>query len=610
MAPLADATTYYVRDATANTFKLASTSGGTALVITNDGHDAQFFTNVLQVPADSYGPGGAAADATVASTITATKKICPHAGTSAAGSDAFADCVPDCGATSVNAVALGGTCVCKPTHYGEPTPINAAATGGCTLCTAGKYIQTAYTAATGGAASSTDAATATTALTDCIVQPGFYIDTETTNNGVLSALSVTQVAANSYTVAIAATTRTNAGADTSAVCPYAGTTVQAGGKLSDCTPSCGSGINTVAVGGTCRCASTHYGTPQDVNGYTTGAATQGCTGCPTNSETAYTATAAPGGTVADCKVKAGYYISAFKQTTPFATIIQTSAGTYYDGNSAADASVNDTPSTCAVKSTSAAGSDTKSDCETAPGFYLSVASPSAAGEGLIAKAEANTWSAGSTSISTTTAETATACMYASTSPIGSDAVSDCSSPSCGTVAVASSGTCVCKPGRTGTPTPATAAVTGGCAATLCAVNKYVSSNVCTTCPAGTTNALGDNASGADTTCDATKCAVNKYVKSKVCTACAAGSTNALGDDASGADTACDATKCAVNEYVKSKVCTACTVGTTNTVGDDASGADTECDVDAALKASSASRSDISFVTIAMVIATLLACAIV
>ena len=109
---------------------------------------------------------------------------------------------------------------------------------------------------------------------------------------------------------------------------------------------------------------------------------------------------------------------------------------------------------------------------------------------------------------------------------------------------------------------------------------------------------------------AAKCAVNEYVKSKVCTACAAGSTNALGDDASGADTTCDATKCAVNEYVKSKVCTACAAGSTNTVGDDASGVDTECDVDAAVKASSASRSDVSFATIAMVIATLLACATV
>jgi hypothetical protein len=107
-----------------------------------------------------------------------------------------------------------------------------------------------------------------------------------------------------------------------------------------------------------------------------------------------------------------------------------------------------------------------------------------------------------------------------------------------------------------------------------------------------TATMSDALTSPYTVCDATKCAVNHYVKSKVCTACAAGSTNALGDDASGADTACDATKCAVNEYVKSNVCTACTVGTTNTVGDDASGEDTFCDVDAAVKASSASRSDI------------------
>ena len=108
------------------------------------------------------------------------------------------------------------------------------------------------------------------------------------------------------------------------------------------------------------------------------------------------------------------------------------------------------------------------------------------------------------------------------------------------------------------------------------------------------------------------CAVNEYVLSNACTTCAGGTTNALGDDASGADTACDATKCAVNEYVKSKVCTACAAGSTNALGDDASGADTECDADAAVKDdySSASRSDISFATIAMVIATLLACATV
>merc|ERR1712205_244571 len=42
---------------------------------------------------------------------------------------------------------------------------------------------------------------------------------------------------------------------------------------------------------------------------------------------------------------------------------------------------------------------------------------------------------------------------------------------------------------------------GTCDVTLCAVNEYVESNVCTACPAGTTNAAGDDATGADTTCE-------------------------------------------------------------------------------------------------------------
>merc|ERR1712166_884956 len=79
-----------------------------------------------------------------------------------------------------------------------------------------------------------------------------------------------------------------------------------------------------------------------------------------------------------------------------------------------------------------------------------------------------------------------------------------------------------------------------CAATLCAVNEYVASNVCTTCADGKTNAKDDDASGVATTCDTTLCAVNEYVASNVCTACAAGKTNAAGDDASKVDTECDA----------------------------------------------------------------------
>jgi len=65
--------------------------------------------------------------------------------------------------------------------------------------------------------------------------------------------------------------------------------------------------------------------------------------------------------------------------------------------------------------------------------------------------------------------------------------------------------------------------------------------VCTACPAGTTNAADDDASGADTTCDATLCAENEKVVSNVCTACPAGTTNAANDDPTGADTTCDAT---------------------------------------------------------------------
>merc|ERR1712216_479500 len=75
---------------------------------------------------------------------------------------------------------------------------------------------------------------------------------------------------------------------------------------------------------------------------------------------------------------------------------------------------------------------------------------------------------------------------------------------------------------------------------ICSSNEYVENNVCTACPPRTTNAAGDDATGADTTCDVILCAVNEYVESNVCTPCPAGTTNAAGDDASGHDTFCDA----------------------------------------------------------------------
>ena len=67
-----------------------------------------------------------------------------------------------------------------------------------------------------------------------------------------------------------------------------------------------------------------------------------------------------------------------------------------------------------------------------------------------------------------------------------------------------------------------------------------SSNICTSCPPGTTNAAGDDASKSDTACDPTLCSANEHVVSHVCTTCPPGTSNAVGNhDASGPDTECD-----------------------------------------------------------------------
>ena len=60
------------------------------------------------------------------------------------------------------------------------------------------------------------------------------------------------------------------------------------------------------------------------------------------------------------------------------------------------------------------------------------------------------------------------------------------------------------------------------------------------CPPGTTNVYDAYKPDGDTSCDATLCAENERVENNACVACPAGTTNAAGDDASGsADTSCD-----------------------------------------------------------------------
>jgi hypothetical protein len=112
----------------------------------------------------------------------------------------------------------------------------------------------------------------------------------------------------------------------------------------------------------------------------------------------------------------------------------------------------------------------------------------------------------------------------------------------------------------------------------CAIDEYVLNNTCTACPAGTTNAADDDASGTDTSCDVTYCAVDEFVSGNACSSCAAGTTNAADDDASGTDTSCDVTYCAANEHVLSNTCVACDPGTNNEAGDYPEGENTTCDV--------------------------------
>lgn len=128
----------------------------------------------------------------------------------------------------------------------------------------------------------------------------------------------------------------------------------------------------------------------------------------------------------------------------------------------------------------------------------------------------------------------------------------------------------------------------------CPVNYYVKSNMCAPCPAGSTNAAGDDPYGVDTSCDPIICAQNQRVQSNACVACTGGAVRPAGDEASGPDTSCG---CLENHHVckvswtsvnmgyglslqfqaDSGSCKACPPGTTRAAGDDPASAATTCD---------------------------------
>ena len=184
-------------------------------------------------------------------------------------------------------------------------------------------------------------------------------------------------------------------------------------------------------------------------------------------------------------------------------------------------------------------------------------------ENVLEAADAN---GGITALLMSVAFTDINCAHRATTGIACEAVDGCALQTIGAQSrcyisqVKHIGTVETKCGTNGAAARSTAQAAAGISAT-CAVNEYTTSTAsagCIACAAGTYISAGKTP-GVSSTCAAT-CAVNEYVLSNACTTCAGGTTNAVGDDASGVDTVCDATKCAVNEYVKSKVCTACTVG--------------------------------------------------
>jgi len=586
--------------------------------------------------ANFYSVGGEYATIQEATKVAATSTACPFGGVSTAGSDALTDCNPVNALSTVNSVEVGGTVICKTNFYGSPKDANGAelavATQGCTPCpfggasTQGDLLladcnPAAYTTngadGTGTSAGLTVCAVGyygspldtndatvlgaskgctvcpldttslagTTTLAGCTVPAGKYITTLSDSASVATNLALGATQANFYSLGDVSATGTRTAADSQTACPYGGTVGGTGTSvLADCVPKCGSIATEVSSDGTCTCKANSAGTPTPLTGIVTG----GCT--------------LSGACAANEHVESNFCKACAAGTTRAAGDITSRADTACDKTlCAVDEYVSSNVCTaCPAGMTNAAGDDASgadTTCgECAANYFVSVVG------------------GGGTAVGT-----CTACSVGSTNAAGDDnTASGTATSGCGECALdyyvfllgagtdvgrcdkcAAAGTTIAAGGIN----TATGALTV-CAGIKCAVNEYVSSNVCTACAAGTTIAKDGDATGADTVCAKTKCAVNEYVKTNVCIACAAGTTIAKDGDASGADTVCAKTKCAVNEYVKSNVCTACAAGSTNAVGDDASGADTACDADVV---SSASRAEISFATILVLTTTLLAC---
>ena len=112
-----------------------------------------------------------------------------------------------------------------------------------------------------------------------------------------------------------------------------------------------------------------------------------------------------------------------------------------------------------------------------------------------------------------------------------------------------------------------------CNPIICGPNEHVLENECKACPAGKTNAGGDNASGDNTECTPTICEEGYRVEAHKCLLCPEGRTSIGGDNASGENTECIDIICSGEtdesprgQRVQDKVCIDCEVNSKNIVG--------------------------------------------
>jgi hypothetical protein len=369
----------------------------------------------------------------------------------AAAATAGTACTCVTGYAAANNDLVGTTaldCVKCVAGYYLSTATGVAAAGVCTIAPANTYhpglglisassVETPTACPFGG----TVAATGTTVITDCMAADvGSALHKNAGTVRCAAKYYGTPTDTHNQALLVAAKGCT--------ICPFDGVSTAGSNAVTNCdAPNPGTGYTDSA--GTTVCATDYYGAPKDAAGAGLAVASQGCTACPFGG-------ASTAGSNAD--------ITTFDAADPGTAGYADSAGTtvcaadFYGTPTSSSPGVADGGCTaCPTNSESTAGTTTLAGCTVTAGFYIATKATSATivGPLAISATLADFYSVGGASASeqndALVMATATACPYGGTvGGTGSDELSDCTSPACGSVADASSGTCVCKTNYAGT----------------------------------------------------------------------------------------------------------------------------------------------------------------